>query len=121
MHLQAEDVPLNAAGACFATIDTAISASSGDPEKLLSFTSSVGALPEGLLRQFRTVSMLQPDLPLLMDVLLTSKGNSDDCLSQKLVHVRVRVRVILISSTGSFIVTSKGNSDDSLSRLLVHV
>lgn len=86
VHLESEDIQLSASGACFALLDTAIPLKPYNPDKLLLFHSTMSELPETLLQQFRTVSMLQPDLQLTVQVLLLSQGTCRLFLNPQKVH-----------------------------------
>ena len=46
----------------------------GNPDELLSFNSAICKIPLELLSQFRTVSIVKPDLRLTLEVLLISQG-----------------------------------------------
>ncbi|XP_069115919.1 uncharacterized protein [Argopecten irradians] len=74
VHLQSDDIQLNPAGACFALTDSAVQVQPGNPEKLLLYSSSTAAIPDYIMVQFRTISVLQPDLQLALEVMLSSQG-----------------------------------------------
>lgn len=72
--LQSEEIPLQADGACFSIVTTSITVATSNPDKLLQLDSAISSLPTELLAEFRTVSILKPDLRLHIEVLLTSQG-----------------------------------------------
>lgn len=74
VHLQADDVQLNATGACFALVDSSTRIKATNPDKLLIFPSVTSSLPDYLMRQFRVVAVSRPDLRLCVEVLLFSQG-----------------------------------------------
>ena len=74
VQLQAQELQLNPDAACFALLDSSVKVKANNPEKLLLFNSVVSRLPKDLLVQFRTISMLKPDLQLTMEVMLLSQG-----------------------------------------------
>lgn len=47
----------------------------GNPDKLLLYPSITAALPDYIMTQFRTVTIVQPDLHLTLEVMLCSQGN----------------------------------------------
>ena len=69
-----DEVPLVNTAACFGVLDSAISVSSYNPETLLSFDSQLAALPQYVLKQFRVVSIIKPDLKLMLQAHLISQG-----------------------------------------------
>lgn len=75
VHLQSEDIQLNQSGACFALLDSALQVQSGNPDALLLYPSATAALPDYIMIQFRTISIIKPDLHLALEVMLCSQGN----------------------------------------------
>ena len=75
--LQSEEIHLHPDGAAFALIDSRIKVPCGNPEKLLSFNSAIAGLPDSLLKSFRTVSIITPDLRPMLEVLLLCQGKFD--------------------------------------------
>ncbi|XP_071959570.1 uncharacterized protein [Antedon mediterranea] len=69
-----EEVGLNSAGACFATMDSALDLTTSAAEKRLILNSSVAQLPPSLVTSFRTVSIQNPDFGIAVEVLLLSQG-----------------------------------------------
>ncbi|XP_033103095.1 dynein heavy chain 9, axonemal-like [Anneissia japonica] len=69
-----EEVGLNSAGACFATMDSALDLTTSAAEKRLILNSSVAQLPPSLVAAFRTVSIQNPDFRIAVEVLLLSQG-----------------------------------------------
>lgn len=80
VHLQSDDIQLNPSAACFATLDSAIKVRPGNPENLLMYPSATAALPDYVMVQFRTVSVIQPNLHLSLEVMLFSQGEYFYCL-----------------------------------------
>eukprot|EP00105_Crassostrea_gigas_P044993 XP_019929141.1 PREDICTED: dynein beta chain, ciliary isoform X4 [Crassostrea gigas] len=74
VHLQSDDIQLNPSGACFALLDSALKVQPGNPDKLLLYPSVTAALPDYIMTQFRTVTIVQPDLHLTLEVMLCSQG-----------------------------------------------
>nr|XP_022320176.1 dynein beta chain, flagellar outer arm-like isoform X6 [Crassostrea virginica] len=74
VHLQSDDIQLNPSGACFALLDSALKVQPGNPDKLLLYPSVTAALPDYIMTQFRTVTIVQPDLYLTLEVMLCSQG-----------------------------------------------
>ncbi|KAL5020323.1 hypothetical protein ScPMuIL_003215 [Solemya velum] len=74
VHLQSDDVQLNPQGACFALLESTIRARSTDPDKLLMYTSATASLPDYILKAFRLVSVVKPDLQVSLEVMLFSHG-----------------------------------------------
>lgn len=75
VHLQSDDIQLNPQGACFALLESTIKARSTDPDKLLMHTSATASLPDYILKAFRLVSVVKPDLQVSLEVMLFSHGN----------------------------------------------
>ncbi|XP_056010102.1 uncharacterized protein LOC125667097 [Ostrea edulis] len=74
VHLQSDDIQLSPSGACFALLDSALKVHPGNPDKLLLYPSVTAALPDYIMTQFRTVTIVQPDLHLTLEVMLCSQG-----------------------------------------------
>ncbi|XP_052060514.1 uncharacterized protein LOC127700861 isoform X4 [Mytilus californianus] len=74
VHLQSDDIQLNQSGACFALLDSALQVQSGNPDALLLYPSATAALPDYIMNQFRTISIIKPDLHLALEVMLCSQG-----------------------------------------------
>ena len=74
MHMQADNIQLNPSGACFALLDSAFPVKSTNPDKLLLYPSVTAVLLDYIMRQFRTISIPNPDLKLSLGVMLFSQG-----------------------------------------------
>lgn len=75
VHLQSEDIQLNQSGACFALLDSALQVQPGNPDALLLYPSATAHLPDYIMAQFRTISIVKPDLQLALEVMLCGQGN----------------------------------------------
>ncbi|XP_064650622.1 uncharacterized protein LOC135502065 isoform X3 [Lineus longissimus] len=73
-NLMTDEVQLNPNGAIFGVLDSGIKVTPSNPENLLLFKSSLALIPSTVLSQFRTVSVVKPDINLIVEVLLLSQG-----------------------------------------------
>lgn len=74
VHLQSEDIQLSPHAAVFALVDSAVPVTVCDPEKQLLYPSAISKLPENIQSQFRTVSIMNLDFHLAIEVMLFSQG-----------------------------------------------
>ena len=74
VHLQSDDVQLNAHSAIFRLMDSAVPVTSCDPEKPLLYPAATSRLPDSIRELFRVVSMMTLDFQLSLEVMLFSQG-----------------------------------------------